>query len=171
MKIVNQKVELLDSMGSDLGITFKCRGCENELHNTEFPVRNDRSGRLRPYCYTCVRKISKARYESHRREEPFKHKCSRAKSRAQHLKVPFDLTPEYLESIWTGVCPVFGVPISLLDQRNNEYAAELDRFIPTKGYTQGNVAFLSRRANRLKNNVSTKELQQLIDWMDKYENQ
>lgn len=106
----------------------------------------------------------------HREQSPFKHRATRAKSRASNLKVPYNLTPEYLESIWTGICPVLQVPISLLEQRNNEFAAELDRFIPEKGYVQGNVHFLSRRANRLKNNVSTKELQQLIDWMKKYEN-
>lgn len=147
-----------------------CRGCSIDKDLEEYPVRNDRSGRLRPYCYSCVNVIARARYSSYRQTEPFKHKCTRAKARAQSLKVPFDLTPEYLESIWTGVCPVINTPISLLEQRDNEFAAELDRFIPSKGYIQGNVAFLSRRANRLKNNVTTKELQQLIDWMKKHEN-
>lgn len=147
-----------------------CRGCDLDKEAAEFPVRNDRSGRLRPYCYTCANNISRARYVNHRHTAPFKHRCTRAKARAQSLKVPFDLTPEYLETLWTGMCPVLNVPISLLEQRDNEHAAELDRFIPDKGYVVGNVAFLSRRANRLKNNVTTKELQLLIDWMKKYEN-
>lgn len=147
-----------------------CKGCAKDQNLESFPVRNDRSGRLRPYCYECCRIISKARYINHKHTEPFKHKATRAKSRAQSLKVPFNLTPEYLESIWTGKCPVLDVPISLLEQRNNEFAAELDRFIPEKGYVKGNVHFLSRRVNRLKNNVTTVELQKLLDWMKKYEN-
>lgn len=147
-----------------------CKYCKQEKPIDQFPVRNDRSNRLRPYCFECVRNISKARYQVHRETNPFKHKATRAKSRAQYLKVPYDLTPEYLESIWTGICPVLQVPISLLEQQGNEYAAELDRFIPEKGYVKGNVHFLSRRINRLKNNVTTKELQQLIDWMKLYEN-
>jgi hypothetical protein len=146
-----------------------CRGCSVNKEADSFPVRNDRSGRLRPYCYLCVNIISRARYENHKRTNPFKHKATRAKARALSLHVPYDLTPEYLESVWTGICPVLHTPISLLEQKNNEYAAELDRFIPSKGYIQGNVHFLSRRANRLKNNVTTKELQQLIDWMKEHE--
>lgn len=147
-----------------------CRGCLVNKELDSFPERNDRSGRPRPYCYLCVRIISKVRYNNHRINEPFKHKATRAKSRAQHLKVPYNLTPEYLESIWTGVCPVLKVPISLLEQKDNEHAAELDRFSPEKGYVKGNVHFLSRRVNRLKNNVTTKELQQLLDWMKQHEN-
>ena len=73
-----------------------CKGCSLDKDLEEFPVRNDRSGRLRPYCYSCARIISKARYINHRQTEPFKHRATRAKSRAQYLKVPYDLTPEYL---------------------------------------------------------------------------
>lgn len=147
-----------------------CKSCNKDQELEYFPVRNDRSGRLRPYCYDCARNISKARYIKHRQTEPFKHKATRARSRAQYLKVPFDLDAEYLENIWTGICPVLQIPISLLEQRDNEFAAELDRFIPNKGYVKGNVHFLSRKANRLKNNVTTKELQQLLDWMKQHEN-
>ena len=96
---------------------------------------------------------------------------TRARSRAQNLRVPFDLTAEYIESIWTGVCPVFGIAISLTEKdRSDEYAAELDRFIPSLGYVIGNVTFLSRRANRLKNDTTAKELAQLLDWMTTNEN-
>lgn len=41
---------------------------------------------------------------------------------------------------------------------------------PARGYIKGNVAFLSRRANRLKNNTTISELKQLLDWMEKHEN-
>ena len=85
------------------------------------------------------------------------------------MRVPFDLTAEYLASIWTGVCPVFGVAIYLGTDRADERAAELDRFTPELGYVEGNVAFLSRRANRLKNNTTTLELKQLLKWMEDYE--
>lgn len=147
-----------------------CRGCSIDRELDLFPARNDRSGRLRPYCYQCANIISRARYDTHKRTMPFKLKCSRAKARSIKLNLDFDITPEYLESIWTGVCPVFGIPIYLYGKdRSDEFAAELDRFIPNKGYVKGNVHFLSRRANRLKNNVTSKELRQLLDWMEKHE--
>lgn len=147
-----------------------CQCCGVEKPAVAFPVRRDRSGRLRPYCRECARDGQRARYEAHKRQQPFKLKATRARSRAQGLHVPFNLTPEYLEDIWTGVCPVLGVPIHLYDtNRTDEFAAELDRFVPSRGYVKGNVAFLSRRANRLKNNTTTAELRQLLNWMESYE--
>lgn len=81
------------------------------------------------------------------------------------MKVPFDLDEEYLSSLWTGVCPVLGVEIKKSTERTDEYAAELDRFDPKVGYVKGNVAFLSRKINRLKNNASVEELERLLTWM------
>lgn len=143
-----------------------CQCCRKDLPITEFPKRSDRSGRYRPYCKECARDGQRARYAAHKRHSPFKLKLTRARSRSQHLRVPFDLTAEYLESLWTGTCPVLGIPISLSGKsRSDEHAAELDRFYPELGYVKGNVTFLSRRANRLKNNTTTTELRKLLDWM------
>ena len=150
----------------------ECRYCLVDKPQDAFPFRNDRSQRYRPYCTLCANDITRARYNVHKKTQPFKLKATRAKSRSQYLNVPYDLDAEYLESIWTGKCPVLGVDIYLHEvDRSDEYAAELDRFIPSLGYVKGNVHFMSRRMNRLKNNVSTKELKQLITWMEKHENQ
>jgi hypothetical protein len=111
----------------------------------------------------------KIRYERYKQTSPFKHKCLRAKTRAKFLNVPFDLTPEYLESLWTGVCPVLQVTIDLVGERTDEFIGELDRFTPHKGYVKGNVQFLSRRANRLKGNFEIEELEKLLEWMKKNE--
>ena len=86
------------------------------------------------------------------------------------MGVAFDLTPEYLESIWTGYCPVRKVVLKLDTDRRDEDAAELDRFDPDLGYTQGNVHWMSRKANRLKNNTSIEDLKSLLDWMNEVEN-
>ena len=142
-----------------------CVGCLTEQNDSNFPVRADRSGRLRPYCRSCARDIQRVRYAKHRRESPFKLRCSKARSRSQFLRVPFDLTPEYLQKIWTGVCPAFNIKLDLQTDRTQEHAAELDRLVPSLGYVQGNVAWLSRKANRIKNNVSLDELESLVKWM------
>ena len=147
-----------------------CRGCLQDHPIEDFTQRKDRSGRYRPYCKTCRNDIVRARYNNHKRTSPFKLKCSRAKSRAQGIKVPFDLTPEYLESIWTGYCPVSGIELKWETDRSDEAAAELDRFDPTKGYVKGNVVFLSRRINRLKNNATSEELRKLLEWMELKQN-
>lgn len=143
-----------------------CRGCQKDKHEEDFPVRNDRSGRLRPYCQKCSNEIERIRYDTHKRTQPFKLKCSRAKNRARNLDIPFDLTPEYLEEIWTGKCAINGTDIVLYGDRLNENTAELDRIEPQKGYVQGNVAFLCRRFNRIKNNATSKELIKIGEWLN-----
>jgi hypothetical protein len=149
-----------------------CQNCKIDKDESEFPIRKDRSNKLRPYCNTCANDIVRSRYSYHRVSNPFLHKCTRARSRSQSLKVPFNLTPEYLESIWTGICPVSGVEISLIDSdRSKDNVAELDRFIPDKGYVKGNVTFLSRRINRLKSCSTVKELESILNWMKNHEDQ
>lgn len=142
-----------------------CQSCDEDKNLSEFPVRNDRSGRLRPYCRDCANDAQSSRYQSHRKNKPFLHRCTRAKSRSASLNVPFNLTPEYLQSIWTGVCPVLGVDLSLVTDRSDEFAAELDRFNPCLGYVKGNVHWLSRKANRIKNNTTVETLEKLLEWM------
>jgi len=142
-----------------------CQGCKVDKPKEEFPARNDRSGRLRPYCRVCAADAQRARYESHRTTKPFKHRCTRAKTRAGSLDVPFDLTPEYLESIWTGRCPVLDLPLNLYTDRKDELAAELDRYLPELGYVQGNVNWLSRKANRIKSNSSIEVHERMLIWM------
>jgi len=145
-----------------------CKGCLHDKHEYSFALRKDNSNRRRPYCNECKNTIERVRYQVHRREQPFKLRCSRARSRAAQFKVPFDLTPEYLESIWTGECPVLKCKIEWETDRKNELAAELDRHVPHLGYVKGNVTFLSRKANRLKNNSSVEELTNLLEWMKKW---
>lgn len=119
----------------------------------------------RTTCEPCKRDGQRARYAKYKEDSYFKYKATRAKSRSQNLRVPFNLTPEYLESIWTGSCPVTGLALNKQAARSDEQAAELDRFEPELGYVEGNVAFLSRKINRLKNNASIEELEQLLSWM------
>lgn len=99
---------------------------------------------------------------------PFRHKCMYIKSAAKRKGLPFDLTPEYLESIWTGFCAISQKPIELYNRRNHEFHAELDRVQPNKGYVQGNVQWTSRRFNRFKSDMSKEDLQHLVKWFDAY---
>jgi len=89
--------------------------------------------------------------------------------RACRDDLPFDLTPEYVESIFPedGLCPVLGRPMSLINEPNKHKKPSLDKHIPERGYVQGNVAWLSLEANRLKNNATLEELEQLVAYLRK----
>lgn len=143
-----------------------CKGCQQEKELESFAIRKDRSGKRRPYCNECKNDIARVRYKAYKRDSPFKLRVLRLKVAAKLKNVPFDIDAEHLESIWTGVCPVLKIPIFLYErERLDEQAAEVDRIVPSKGYVKGNVAYLSRRANRLKNNVTSAELLSLYTWL------
>ena len=93
-----------------------------------------------------------------------------ARSRAKKNNLFFDLTIEYLESIATDECPIFKIPFAwgqsgLGKGKQKENAPTLDRILPHKGYVIGNVAFLSHRANRIKDNASMEEMYKIADWI------
>ncbi len=146
-----------------------CIRCKQDLSDISFRVRSDRPGKLRTVCKKCSNRNQRVNYLKYKKDSYFKFKCTRTKARAKYIHVPFNLTPEYLESIWSDKCPVINIPINKLTSRTDENAAELDRFIPSKGYTKGNVTFISRKINRIKNNVTSKELRRLLEWMENVE--
>ena len=144
-----------------------CRVCNQVLSINQFYSKSGKSKhKLRTRCRDCIRVARRQYYMREKHVTPFKLKAARARARAKLCGVPCDLDADYLKSIWTGVCPVFGIEISFSDEAvNTDNAADLDRFVPSKGYVRGNVNYLSRRANLLKNSLSTEELQALLAWM------
>jgi len=93
-----------------------------------------------------------------------------AKSRAKRDNVPFDLTIDYLESISTDECPVFHTPFDwgasgLGKGQAKEFGPTLDRIEPEKGYVEGNVAFISYKANRIKDNGTMQDHYDIADWI------
>jgi hypothetical protein len=63
-------------------------------------------------------------------------------------------------------CPILGVKLEFgdMDTRNN--SPSLDRIRPELGYIAGNVAVVSYRANRIKNEGSADEHRRIAEWMD-----
>jgi len=93
-----------------------------------------------------------------------------ARSRALVKNVPFNITQEYLRSIATDRCPVFNIEFKwgrskLGKGKRNDSTPELDCIIPELGYVVGNVAFISGRANRIKDNGTMEEHYAIADWI------
>jgi len=117
------------------------------------------------YCIQCRRESSKGYEAKIKKERPFyvyaKHKNNYNKKQGYSYKV----TEDYLKGIWTGFCSITGVKISIDGDRKDPHRANLDRINPNEGYKEGNVVWLSARANRLKSNVTVKELESILKWM------
>ena len=93
-----------------------------------------------------------------------------ARNRAQERNLPFNVTASYLRSIATNECPVFKTPLDwghsgLGSGKTKPNGPQLDRIIPELGYVIGNVAFISNRANRIKDNGTMQEHYDIADWI------
>ena len=123
----------------------------------------------------------KTHYESHRAEYYKKHRQNKlsdidylmkerydkSKRRAKEKGWDFDLTIDYLKSIYPvdNRCPVFGFEFDLTRQ-DLQRVPSLDRIDNTKGYVQGNVHFISYRANSIKQDSTRDELRMLLEYLD-----
>ena len=85
-----------------------------------------------------------------------------AKQRAKKFSLPFNL--EIKDIKVPEVCPVLGIRLKH-GKRGNPTSPSLDRIKPKLGYTKGNVAVISRRANFLKNDATLQELESLVKYL------
>lgn len=113
-------------------------------------------------CYIQRNKEYQAKYRAGNR---FAIRLRSCRARALEKNLQFNLTTDYLESIWTGVCPAFGVSLSIDAKRGEPGHAQLDRVDPGKGYVAGNVEWLSERANRIKDNATVDDLERILGWL------
>lgn len=92
---------------------------------------------------------------------------SNAKQRAIKDRVPFDIDIEYLKSIVTQTCPVFGIQLTwgTLGEGLTNNSPSLDKIKPEWGYVRGNVCIISQIANKIKQDVGWEELMTLALWV------
>jgi hypothetical protein len=87
-----------------------------------------------------------------------------AKARAKRSGIPFSITVS--DIVVPSVCPVFGTPLTCGVKSVHDSSASLDRIIPELGYVKGNIAVISHRANRIKNNATLADLRILVRFLE-----
>jgi hypothetical protein len=110
----------------------------------------------------------KATMERWRQNNPLTAMLGVAKTSARTRGCEFNLTAEDFLPLPTK-CPVFGVDLIYKDPEKIRHPnmASFDRIDSSQGYIRGNVVIISWRANRIKNNATPEELQQLADFYNK----
>lgn len=100
-------------------------------------------------------------------ERPFHYAFGRLRLRAKQNNIPFNLTEEYLVSLWTGTCAVFGSPLCLpySTKHQDPNKATIDKVIPELGYVVGNVHWVSNKANIIKSFGTIDEHKMIVDYM------
>lgn len=156
------------------GVRSICKPCSvqqvMEYRKTE---KGRESARRAARTYRRTPKGAQAHADSQRRSfasDPVKYLWSRAKRRAAQKGVPFAIEPS--DIVIPERCPILGIPlrIGVHGFRVHEFGGDedsmsLDRIVPELGYVPGNVAVISWRANRLKNNATLDELEALLRWL------
>ena len=92
-----------------------------------------------------------------------------AQRHARDHNVPFDLTPEYVKTLWplNGKCPALGIDLLFGKDTASPNSPSIDRLIPELGYIKTNVAIISMRANRIKSDaIDPAELRMVADWLE-----
>lgn len=119
-------------------------------------------------CYQCHYHDGQRRDKERLKTEPWLTCYYSARDRATKLGVQFALTQNDLRSLWPsdGRCPILGIELSNGHGKMHDGSPSLDRIRPTGGYVQGNVAIISMRANRIKQNIDDPEVfVQIADWL------
>lgn len=87
-----------------------------------------------------------------------------ARSRAKRKGLSFDLKIE--DVIIPPHCPILGIPLAFAKGQADGGSPALDKIVPEFGYVKGNVAVISYRANRIKNDGTAEEHLKIANWMD-----
>lgn len=145
-----------------MGVGKTCKGCNEHKSSEEF--YSNRKG-IHALCKPCYIKRNSEYQSRYRAKNRFAIRMRSCRARAKEKGLPFDLTTEYLEEIWTGVCPAFGVSLDIKAKKDEQDHAQLDKIIPDLGYVRGNVVWLSQRANRIKDDASVEDLERLLEWL------
>jgi hypothetical protein len=73
---------------------------------------------------------------------------------------------EFGDVIFPTHCPILGTELNYFAEGRDENSPSFDRIDPKKGYVKGNVAIISLRANRIKNDGTAEEHQKIADFIN-----
>ena len=92
---------------------------------------------------------------------------SHAKGRAKKKGIPFEFARSKDLPIVPENCPALFIPLFVGDGKSTDNSPTLDRIDNNKGYIEGNVQWISRKANQMKSNANFKEVKMLYNYMKK----
>jgi hypothetical protein len=76
-----------------------------------------------------------------------------------------EFTVEFGDIEFPRYCPILGIELDYFAQGRNENSPSFDRINPNLGYIKGNVAVISWRANRIKNDGTAEEHEKIAQFI------
>ena len=133
-----------------------CSGCKTELSIDQFAKKkNTKNDTNLDYCCYKCRAIRAMRQGV----------INRAKTEGNDSK---EITLEYIKSLVTANCPIFDVPLQYGGGDQGDNSATIDAIIHNKGHIKGNLKIISKKANTIKNNSTSEEMEMLVDALQKW---
>ena len=137
----------------------RCSTCGMIKSANQFHRNQGKRNGLHSSCKECRKKYQQSNPVMRQTQAMVYH----ARQRAESKGLAFNIDRDYVRSIVSSHCPIFGTPLAWSAARNNGGMAlpnspSLDRIDPSKGYVKGNVWIISNRANAIKNDASHEEL-------------
>lgn len=159
--------------------TKVCNKCSKRKPLDSFRKRND-NGNFRNECRQCEsnRKKLPAVIPEETIRDPtnprdakeiaMKRMLSGARQRAKDKGLMFDL--HYSDIQIPNLCPILKIPlIPSTDGTLTDNSPSLDRKIPYLGYTKGNVKVVSMKANRIKTDATSSEIEAVLAYVKQIE--
>lgn len=149
-KLPKNCVILSDYKNSRTPCTFQCPDCSNAFITKPehvFSGHTKSCGCLSTKRRTGIGELSGSFY-------------SKLKTQAKHRNMDFPLSKEYLYSLLLlqdFKCALTGIPIEIgykNGKDRNNINASLDRIDSSKGYIEGNVQWVHKDVNKMKNNIN-----------------
>lgn len=123
-------------------------------------VKLNEAGYVGNICHRCAA----VRMKQYLVDNPTYYLVAAARSRAKKMGMPFNITPEDVSI--PEFCPVLGIRLIRGKMGDRDHSPSIDKIIPELGYTKGNVAIMSFRANRFKNDATIEELKKVVEWYE-----
>ena len=166
-----------------------CKGCGKELPLEAFNKDNAKADGRRARCRECDAAYFQQKYKDPEWQQKHKQRSkdrrirlkdedphelwaydsvANARQRAKKAGVMCNIDLDYVRSLVVDTCPLLGLPLIYAQIKLSDNSPTLDRKRPSLGYTKGNLAVISHRANRLKSDATVEELQTLLNNLINY---
>jgi hypothetical protein len=160
--IMNLEILKIHS-GKYVSYTVKCNKCGNIYRTGHSILCKKSKGLGLACCHKCFNVDMKSRKSCTMTTKNISLIQYKKLQRQAELRgIEFNVTPEYLESIFTGYCYFSGIELKIGTYMNNKGVrdlgnASLDRIDSSIGYVEGNVAWVYKPINIMKQTLSSAE--------------
>jgi hypothetical protein len=135
--------------------------------NKEYRIKN--KDKLREYEQSLKRKEVRSQWtKNKRKEDPCRFIFYSAKRRSKIDGTIFTINKQDVIDVYPkdGKCPMLGIDMMPNIGKMQDNSPSLDRIIPGKGYSKGNIIVISYKANRIKNDASLQDLKNVVLFLE-----